>query len=70
MSTEERQSRGIKTLPGSLGEAIVLAENSELLRQSLGEHIFNSFIRNKKIEWDAYRATVTDYEIARYLPVL
>ena len=70
MSPDERQSRGIKTLPGSLGEAIVLAENSELLRQSLGEHIFNSFIRNKKIEWDAYRASVTDYEIARYLPVL
>ena len=70
MSPEERQSRGIKTLPGSLGEAIALAENSELLRDTLGEHIFNSFIRNKKIEWDEYRARVTDYEISRYLPLL
>ena len=57
-------------LPGSLGEAIALAEESELLRESLGEHILNSFIQNKKIEWDEYRATVTDYETSRYLPIL
>jgi len=70
MSAEERQARGIRTLPGSLGEAIALAEGSELLRETLGEHIFDSFIRNKKMEWDDYRATVTDYEISRYLPIL
>ena len=70
MSTEERQARGIRTLPGSLGEAITLAEGSDLLRETLGEHIFNSFIRNKKIEWEDYRATITDYEISRYLPML
>ena len=70
MSTEERQARGIRTLPGSLGEAITLAEGSDLLRETLGEHICNSFIRNKKIEWEDYRATVTDYEISRYLPIL
>ena len=70
MSAEERQTRGIKTLPSSLGEAISLAEDSELVREALGEYIFNSFIRNKKIEWEEYRATVTDYEISRYLPVL
>ena len=70
MSVDERQARGIKTLPGSLGEAITLAEDSALLRDVLGEHIFDSFIRNKKIEWEEYRATVTDYEISRYLPVL
>jgi glutamine synthetase len=70
MSPEERQARGIKTLPGSLGEAIVLAENSELVREALGDHIFTSFIRNKRIEWEEYRSRVTDYEIARYLPTL
>ena len=70
MSPEEREARGIKTLPGSLGEAITLAENSTLLRETLGEHIFTSFIRNKKIEWEQYRSTVTDYEISRYLPIL
>ena len=70
MSAEERQARGIRTLPGSLGEAIALAEESELLGEALGDHVFNSFIQNKRIEWEEYRATVTDYEIARYLPIL
>ncbi|HEU0020620.1 MAG TPA: glutamine synthetase family protein [Dehalococcoidia bacterium] len=70
MANEERVSRDIKTLPGSLGEALALAEKSSLLREALGEHIFTSFIHNKKIEWAQYRSTVTDYEISRYLPVL
>ncbi|MCI0848033.1 MAG: glutamine synthetase, partial [Chloroflexi bacterium] len=52
------------------GEAITLAEGSELLRESLGEHIVHSIIQNKTMEWDEYRATVTDYEISRYLPIL
>ena len=70
MTNEERQARGIKSLPNSLGEAIGLAEESDLLKDALGDHIFNSFIRNKKMEWEEYRATVTDYEISRYLPML
>lgn len=70
MSAEERQTRNIRTLPGSMGEAIALAEDSDLLRSALGEHIFHSFIRNKRIEWEEYRSTVTDYEISRYLPIL
>ena len=70
MSPEERQTRNIRTLPGSMGEAIALAEGSELLRSALGDHIFDSFIRNKRIEWEEYRSTVTDYEVDRYLPIL
>jgi glutamine synthetase len=70
MSEEERTRRGIRTLPGSLWEAIQNAEGSDLVRQALGDHVFNSFIQNKKIEWDSYRSTVTDYEIKRYLPIL
>ena len=70
MSAQRRQSLNIKTLPGSLGEAIILAERSDLLQEALGDHIFNSLIRNKEIEWEEYRSTVTDYEISRYLPVL
>ncbi len=70
MTPDERLARGIKTLPGSLSEAITEAEEGELLRNTLGEHILNSVIRNKRMEWEEYRATVTDYEVARYLPTL
>ena len=70
MTEERRQSLDIKTLPSSLGEAIALAERSELLQEALGDHIFNSFIENKRIEWREYRSAVTDYEVSRYLPIL
>ncbi len=70
MRRAEPELREIKTLPGSLGEAIALAQDSDLLREALGEPILRSFIRNKQEEWRRYRATVTDYEIERYLPML
>ena len=70
MTSEERQAKGIRPLPGSLGEALALAEGSDLLQETLGEHIVNSIIQNKTIEWSDYRATVTDYETSRYLPIL
>ena len=40
------------------------------MREALGEHIFNHFIENKKVEWDRYRIQITSYEIEKYLPVL
>lgn len=70
LSETECAERGIGTLPGSLGEAIDLMEKSGLVRECLGDHIFESFIRNKRAEWDAYRAQVTEYETKRYLPIL
>ena len=70
MTKEERQKRGIDTLPASLLEAILLTEKSELVRRALGDHVFDAFIKNKKIEWDQYRTQVTDYEIKKYLPIL
>ena len=70
MSQEEQHRRGIEHLPGSLWEAIELAEGSELLRRCLGDHLFDSLITNKKIEWSDYRRQVTDYELKRYLPTL
>lgn len=70
MAEDERQRRGIETLPGSLFEAILIIEDSELVRKALGDHLFNSFIKNKKIEWDLYRTQVTDFELKRYLPIL
>ncbi len=70
LSEEERKERGIGTLPGSLGEALEIMEGSELVKEALGEHVFWSFIRNKKAEWDEYRAQVSEYELKKYLPIL
>jgi glutamine synthetase len=70
MSHTERQDRGIESLPGSLGEAICETEESELVREALGDHIFEKFIDNKKIEWDNYRIHVSRYELEYYLPIL
>jgi len=70
MTAEERQKRGIGTLPASLLEAILLTEKSEMVRKALGEHVFEAFIQNKKIEWDQYRTQVTEYELKKYLPIL
>ncbi len=70
MPEAERRKRGIGELPGSLFEAIQLTEKSKLVREALGDHVFDSFIQNKKIEWDNYRIRVTDYELNRYLPIL
>ena len=70
LSEAERTRRGIRTLPGSLAEAIELAEGSALLRRALGDHVLESFLQNKKIEHDRVRRAVTDYEIKTYLPLL
>jgi glutamine synthetase len=70
MSEVERQKRGIGTLPPDLLEAIQLTEKSDIVRKSLGDHVFQAFITNKKIEWNQYRAQVTEYELKKYLPVL
>ena len=70
MSSEEREHRGIGSLPGNLAEAISLTEKSQLVRKALGDHLFDSFIKNKRIEWDQYSTQVTEYELKRYLPVL
>lgn len=70
MNQEERKKHGIPSLPGSLYEAVEALENSSVVREALGEHIFRNFITNKKIEWDNYRTQVTEYEIKKYLPLL
>jgi glutamine synthetase len=45
-------------------------EGSELVAETLGEHVFEFFLRNKREEWAAYRQQVTPFEFDRYLPVL
>jgi glutamine synthetase len=70
MDEVARERAGIVSLPGSLFEAIHELEKSELARETLGDHIFDQFIANKKIEWNRYRTHVSGYEIENYFPIL
>ena len=70
MDEAARVEAGIESLPGNLFEAIKEVEKSELVRETLGDHIFNKFIENKKIEWDSYRTHVSRFEIEKYLPIM
>ena len=70
MDEAAREQAGINSLPGNLFEALQEVQKSELVRETLGDHIFNKFIANKKIEWDRYRTHVSQYEIEKYLPIL
>jgi glutamine synthetase len=70
MSVEERRALGIESLPDTLEDALELMERSELLAEALGEHVFEYFLRNKREEWEEYKAYVTPFELDRYLPML
>jgi glutamine synthetase len=70
LSEQERRALGMQPLPTSLADAITTMERSELVAETLGEHVFDFFLRNKRAEWQAYRSEVTPFELGRYLPVL
>ncbi|HEU4751803.1 MAG TPA: glutamine synthetase, partial [Armatimonadota bacterium] len=70
MTPARRAEQGIQSLPEDLHAAIRCAESSELMRRTLGDHVFTKLIENKQLEWDRYRAQVTDYELREYLPIL
>ena len=70
LTRAERRALGIQPLPASLNEAITLMERSELVAETLGEHVFDFFLRNKKAEWEEYRSEVTAFELRKNLPVL
>ncbi|RII00793.1 glutamine synthetase [candidate division NPL-UPA2 bacterium Unc8] len=70
MTEEDREKAGIVSLPDDLSEAIKITEKSPLVRNALGDKIFDYFIKNKKMEWEEYRSQVTEYELKKYLPLL
>src|SRR5881397_625875 len=70
LSQEELSHQGIEQLPATLGEAIEVAAESELVLRTLGEHTFRRFVESKRQEWDDYRVQVTPYEIENFLPIL
>ena len=69
-SHEELAASGIRPLPRTLDEALTAMERSDLVAETLGGHVFEWFLRNKRAEWDEYTRQVTPFELARYLPSL
>jgi glutamine synthetase len=69
MSAATRASLGIRPLPDSLDHALEEMEASELMRETLGDHIFSWFLRNRRAEWREYQRQVTQFELNRYLPI-
>ncbi len=69
LSPEERREKGIRSLPGSLIEAVEALEADACIREALGPHVFRHFTEAKRIEWDLYRVQVYPWEIDQYLGV-
>jgi glutamine synthetase len=67
LTDEERAAEGLEPLPQSLSDALRAMERSELVAEALGEHIFEWFLRNKRMEWRAYKTHVSPFELDRYL---
>ncbi|MDI7261908.1 MAG: glutamine synthetase family protein [Thermodesulfobacteriota bacterium] len=70
MTEEERKRYKIDSLPEDLYEAINITEKSDLIKRALGDHVFHQFIENKRMEWERFRARVTDYELEQYFAIL
>jgi len=70
MNAEQREAIGLGALPNNLYEAITATQESELVRRTLGEHVFERFVTNKLNEWYEYREQVTDWEVKRYFSLL
>jgi glutamine synthetase len=70
LSHDERVERGIEQLPETLGEAIEVLADSDLVRRALGAHIFPRYVELKREEWEEYRVQVSRWELDRYLPTL
>jgi len=70
LTGSERRAMGMAELPQNLNDAIAVMERSELVAETLGEHVFDFFLRNKRAEWDVYRRQVTNFERAQMLPIM
>ena len=70
LSNQERRALGYKALPSSLDHALNVMEESELVAETLGEQVFNYVLRNKRLEWERYRAQVTPFELESNLELL
>jgi glutamine synthetase len=70
MSEDERAVAGTDRCPRTSSTRSIWPEGSKVLRDALGDHVHEFLMRNKRVEWDAFRCYVTPYELERYLPIL
>ena len=70
LSRQELRARGFESLPDTLGEAVELFADSELMKEVLGEHIHSFLVKVKREEWNEYQRQVSNWELDRYLGVL
>jgi glutamine synthetase len=70
LTEKEKEKYSINNLPESLGHSLSLMEKSNLLKETLGDHIFENFLTVKHKEWNEYRTQITQWEIEKYLPIL
>jgi glutamine synthetase len=70
LKPEDRKRLGIESLPADLGEALNEFEKSELLRETLGAHVFTHYLYIKRKEWNDYQAHISNWEIENFLPIL
>ena len=70
MNEDERTAAKISDLPSTLHNALKELRKDEVVKEALGEHIFEWFLRNKRSEWLAYKTHVTQFEFDRYLRAL
>lgn len=66
---DEARLKTLTAMPGSLGEAIEELKNSELVRRTFGDHLFERYLEGRVQEWDEYRLSVSQWELERYLPI-
>ncbi len=67
MTADEREARGIASLPGSILEAVENLSQDEIIKGTLGNHIYEHFVEGKLIEWDVFRTQVHGWELDQYL---
>jgi len=70
LSESEMKKYNVHHLPESLGHALSFLKESKLMKETLGEHVFDNFLHVKQKEWNDYRMQVTPWEIDKYLQVL
>ena len=67
MTEDERKAAGIVDLPSTLHNALKAMREDEVIKDALGNHLYSNFMEGKRLEWDAYRLEVSQWERDQYL---